>query len=482
MERNELRYMVELALDIMAIDPAIHEAEVCASWCEQQVVDLQHDSERPDEAAPLLQSAQVCGLSVLLALTDGTGRRVGFGSDTDELSRDTILTALENAKSSAVPDSRYIALPQPVSPPSPPPVLHDPEVLTLADDAMMTLAGEALEGALSTFKAAGYVTRLRIGGEVRSRKEHLVVANTHGLLAEETSTSLLASLYAHLTYEQSRGNGSHSATHVQGFSPADAGVAAAQHALQARGGMTLTGGSYPVVFGPQAVADLLQDLLLPMLSLDTITAGTNPFASRLGQQIASPLLTLADEGRLLGLIGSHAITGEGLPTGTTSLIDQGRLVGFLADTYHAQTLGSRPGLMVPRNGMRYATDGRSFATRPGIFPTNVTFASPDAMSLEALLAPIDAGIYVGGLWYTTPRGGLLTGDFTSTVIGPSFHIRQGKLAAPLQPGTLRLQENIVEVLQRLTGLSTTRHPVVLATRQSVVLAPELRCSQAHFVA
>jgi hypothetical protein len=77
---------------------------------------------------------------------------------------------------------------------------------------------------------------------------------------------------------------------------------------------------------------------------------------------------------------------------------------------------------------------------------------------------------------------LLTGDFTSTVIGPSFQIRQGKLAAPLQPGTLRLQENIAELLQRLTGLSTTRDPVVLATRQSVVLAPELRCSQAHFVA
>jgi hypothetical protein len=199
MERNELRYLVELALDIIAIDPAIHEAEVCASWCEQQVVDLQHDSERPDEAASLLQSTQVCGLGALLVLTDGTGRRVGFGRETDELSRDAILTALENAKSSAVPDPRYIALPQPVSLPSPPPVLYDPEVLTLADDAMMTLAGEALEGALSTFKAAGYVTRLRIGGEVRSRKEHLVVANTRGLLAEDTSTSLLASLYAHLT-------------------------------------------------------------------------------------------------------------------------------------------------------------------------------------------------------------------------------------------------------------------------------------------
>jgi len=132
--------------------------------------------------------------------------------------------------------------------------------------------------------------------------------------------------------------------------------------------------------------------------------------------------------------------------------------------------------------MRHATNGQSFAMRPGIFPTNITFSSPDAMVLDALLAPIDQGLYVGDLWHTMTPEGLRTGAFTSTVIGPSFAIRQGQLAEPVRPATLYLQDNVLALLQRLTGISMTQQPVVLATRQSLVLAPEWRCSQAHFVA
>jgi predicted Zn-dependent protease len=236
-----------------------------------------------------------------------------------------------------------------------------------------------------------------------------------------------------------------------------------------------------VVFGPRAVAALLQDLLLPALSLDTVAAGTSPFTTRRGQAVASALLTMTDDGRLPGLLGSRTITGDGLPTGSTPLIEHGRLVGFLADAYHAQHLTGLVGPVIPRNGLRHATNGQSFAMRPGIFPTNITFASPAAVDLATLLESIGHGLYVESLWHTTAPEGLHTGTFTSTVIGPSYTIRQGRLAEPVQPGTLGLQGNFLDLLQRLTGLSTTRQPVVLATRQSVVLAPEWGCSQAHFV-
>jgi predicted Zn-dependent protease len=98
-----------------------------------------------------------------------------------------------------------------------------------------------------------------------------------------------------------------------------------------------------------------------------------------------------------------------------------------------------------------------------------------------LLDPLTDGIYVGGLWYTVPQGGLQTGEFTSTVIGPSFRIQQGKLAQPLRPGTLRLHDNLLDLLHRITGLSTTQQAIALATMQSLVLAPDIRCRQARFV-
>jgi len=390
--------------------------------------------------------------------------------------------ALEMAKHNTAPEPFRLSMPRPVELAPPPTPLYDSQVLTLPEDEIRQAALEALDGALSTLREAGYVRGLGVRGEVRSQQEHLVIGNTEGLFASDTTTGLLATMHSHLTQAPSRGTGSRAATHWRDFTAYEAGVEAAQQALQAQGGITLASGDYQVVFGPRAVAALLQDLLLPALSLDTVAVNASPFTTRRGQAIASPLLTMTDDGRLSGMLGSRTITGDGLPTGTTPLIEHGCLVGFLADAYHAQSLAGRVGPTVPCNGMRHATNGKSFGMRPGIFPTNVTFPSPEAVAFEALLESIEQGIYVGGLWHTMAPEGLHTGACTSTVIGPSFVIRHGKLAEPVQPGRLRLQDNYLDLLLRLTGLSTTRQPVVLATRQSLVLAPEWRCSQIHFSA
>lgn len=480
MDLYELQSSVALALDMLYATSTILAAEVCASWCEQQVVRIQHDADRSGQAIQALESQTVYGLSFLLVMADRDGRTTGFGVTSEDLSQDGILVALEMARHNTASESFRLAFPQPLDLTPPPTPLYDPHGLTLPDDEIRQTALEALDGALSTLQDAGYVRGLCVRGEVRSQQEHLVIGNTQGVLVSDTTTGLLATIHSQLAPAQSRGTGNRTSTHWRDFSAYDAGVEAAQQALQALGGITLAGGDYPVVFGPRAVTALLQDLILPALSLDTVAARTSPFTTQRGEAIASPLLTMIDDGRLPGRLGSRTITGDGLPTGTTPLIEHGRLVGFLADAYHAQYLAGRVGAVVPRNGMRHATNGQSFAMRPGIFPTNVTFASPGAVALDALLDSIDQGIYVGSLWHTMVPAGLHTGAFSSTVIGPSFVIRQGKLAEPLQPGTLRLEDNFLDLLQRLTGLSTTRQPVALATRQSLVLAPEWRCSQAHF--
>ena len=477
MDLYELRHVANLALDVIAGDPSILESEVCVSWCEQQIAELNHETHQSDAAERSLREESVCGLGVLLVVADGAGRHVGFGADRNDLSRDSIALALDIAKQSAVVEPDFTSLPRPPHTRTAAPVLHDPEVVDLPDDAVAALASETLDGALSTFREADVEAPVQIQGEVRSRTEMLVVGNSHGLLAEDTSTSLLATLHGHISLQQSYGVGSHSATHLKDFSPYDAGVEAAAETLRARGGTTMPSGEYTVIFGPRAVADLWQDLLLPALSLDTLANGGSPFADRFGQQIAGSFLTVADEGRFPGLIGSRLITGDGLPTGTTNLITGGRHTGYLANAYQAQVLAGKFGSIPPLNGMRHAVNGESFAMRPGVFPTNVTFASDEAVPRDALIAPVTDGVYVGGLWATAHRRGAAPGDFIATVVGPSFHILDGKLAQPLRPRVLHIQDNVLNVLQRLTGLSTLRRPVVMTSGQSVVLAPELRCDR-----
>ncbi|MGQ4809908.1 hypothetical protein NKDENANG_03345 [Candidatus Entotheonellaceae bacterium PAL068K] len=480
MDRHDLQQSVELALEMLDADATVVAAEVCASWSEYQTVRIHYDTDRPTDGLQQPQERTLLGVGILVVVEDRDGRRVGFGRDCDDVSVEGITLALEKAKANAVADPNCHVLPSSQASPSSLPVLYDPQILALPGDGLRRLALEAFNGALSALKASGYGQALHVSGTVQSRQEHLVVGNTNGLLMGETSTGLLASLQARLTDEQTQGNGSRSAANLDDFAAYDAGVEAAQQALQARGGITLAAGDYPLVFGPRAVADLLQDLLLPALSLDTVAAGSSPFAACLGQPVASSLLTLTDEARLPGLLGSRAITGEGWPTGTTPLLDRGRLVGFLADAYHAQKLAAHTGALPPHNGMRFATHGPSAGMRPGIFPTNVIFTCDQDQPLQALLEPVTNGIYVGGLGYIRPQDNLQTGAFTSTVTGPSFHIQQGKLTQPIQPGTMRLHDNVRDLLQRLTGISTTEYAVPLATMQSLVLAPDIRCSQAHF--
>ena len=477
MELYEMRHVANLALDVIAGDPSILESEVCVSWCEQQIAELNHDTHQSEAAERSLREETVCGLSLFLVVADGAGRNVGFGVDRDELSRDSIALALDIAKQTAAADPGFTSLPRQTHTRALAPVPHDPEVVDLPEDAVAALASETLDGALSTFREAGVDAPFQFKGEVRSRTEMLVVGNSHGLLGEDTLTSLLATLHGHISPQQSYGVGSHSATHLKDFSPYDAGVEAATETLRARGGTTLPSGDYSVIFGPRAVTELWQDLLLPALSLDALATGGSPFADRFGEQITASFLTVADEGRFPGLIGSRSITGDGLPTGTTNLITGGRLSGYLANAYQAQVMAEKFGSMPPLNGMRHAVNGDSFAMRPGVFPTNVTFASDEAVPRDALIAPITNGVYVGGLWATAYRRGAGPGDFVATVVGPSFHILDGKLAQPLQPRVLHIQDNVLDVLQRLSGLSTLRRPVVMTSGQSVVLAPELRCSR-----
>jgi predicted Zn-dependent protease len=478
---HDLRLSVELALDMLALQSTVVEAEVCASWCEQHLIPVHYDTERVTEGVLPARVTSVFGLGILLVIEDQHGRRIGFGSDEGNLSEEGITRAIEHAKANASADPYFQTLPGPLANRAALLSFADPEVVAIHPDDLRRLAFEALNGSLSTYKDAGYVTALQVKGAVRSRVEHLVVGNTHGVLAEETSTGLLATILCRLLQAQSQGMGSSMATHMADFAPYDAGATAAQQSLRMRGSQALAAGEYPVVFGPQAVANLLQDLLLPALSLDTVAAGVSPFARSLGQPVAAALLTVTDDGRRPGLLGSRGMTGEGLPTGVTTLLDQGQLSGFLADTYQANKLASQFGSMVPANGMRFATNGAHFGMRPGIFPTNVILSSPHATAPDALLSAFSDGLYVGDLWYTLPVGGLHTGNFTSTVTGSSFRIRHGKLAEPVRPESVRIQDNYLHILQRLTGLSNAPQATALATMRSLVLAPELGCSAARFI-
>ena len=83
------------------------------------------------------------------------------------------------------------------------------------------------------------------------------------------------------------------------------------------------------------------------------------------------------------------------------------------------------------------------------------------------------GVYIGRIWYTYPINGIATGDFSGTVVGDSYVIRNGRLAEPIKPNTLRMNDNVLRVINNILGVGSQRRPTIRWSSDQVTWAPEL---------
>jgi predicted Zn-dependent protease len=252
-------------------------------------------------------------------------------------------------------------------------------------------------------------------------------------------------------------------------------------------------GDYTVIFGPQPVADLVNNLIVPSCQAGSFYASSTPFLGQLGRMVTAPALTIYDHGAMPGLAGSHGITCEGLPTGRTDLIRDGRLVGLLSHWYDTQRLlhdpqaraklGTDPASAVaalaPRNGFRYDGSGRSFEATPGTSASNVIVEGADPIPLDELVARVREGLYVGRIWYTYPINGLRAGDFTCTVVGDSFIVRDGRIASPLLANTIRINDNVTRLLGAIVGTTRDARGTMVWGADEVVYAPSIAVTGVH---
>ncbi|HEX9899402.1 MAG TPA: metallopeptidase TldD-related protein, partial [Candidatus Methylomirabilis sp.] len=329
---------------------------------------------------------------------------------------------------------------------------------------------------------------LILSGDVTILQERIAIASTHMPEAQtDESTLILSAITAMVETADAKGSGWSTGTRLAGFTGAS-GAEAAENAIRAIGGERIPSGRYRVIFGKQPVADLLNNLVLPCLTAGSFYTETSAFQGRLGRRVASPLFTLADHGALRGATASKGITCEGLPTGKTRLIQRGRLAGLLTNYYEQQRLlkdpraaaklgrdpRSVPKALVPRNGFRFGEGGgRRFDAPPGVSPTNVVVESHQPVSLDQLLARVEDGLFIGRIWYTYPINGLRAGDFTCTVVGDSYRIRDGRLAAPIQTNAIRINDNILRVLRGIVGITGDRRETTVWAADEVIHAAEI---------
>lgn len=174
-------------------------------------------------------------------------------------------------------------------------------------------------------------------------------------------------------------------------------------------------GKFPVIFHPSITGLLTHEALGHNAEADHIVSGSSILEGKLGDQVASPLVTIVDDATMPGSWGSYFYDSEGTPGARRVLIQDGKLVGFLHNLETAAKLGVCP------NGSGRAQD---YNYRPLVRMSN-TYIAPGTSKLEDMLKDIDLGLYLtGGHWgYVFCE----RGQFTCHA-GGGWIIRNGELA------------------------------------------------------
>jgi len=502
---SQLKEAVEEGLAFLKGQDDVEEAEVYMASNGILLTRLNYTSHIPCNGVEEPKSIANYGVGIQAVFKDGETRRVGFGSEPSDISLDGVRSALEKARKGAVADPEFVGLARPTGEQRTLWDYHDPELMEMRDEDLVGAGWKVVNGALRVFQTsetltsiAGNPDRLHelgiiVGGDVTILQERVAIASyAMPKVQTDESTAIMSFITSMVEKEESKGSGYAASTTLAGFTD-EAGAEAARNAIAGIGGIRLPTGDYRVVLGREAAMELLHYLIMPGLQTGMFYASGSPFMGKLGQQVASEKVTIVDDGASMGLVGAKGITDEGLPTGRTILIDKGRLVGLLSNYYESQRLqrdvrakeklGADPrewaSAFVPRNGFRFARGGgRHFDAQPGIHPTNVMLTG-EIESTEEMCRLVGDGIYIGRIWYTYPVNGLRAGDFTGTVVADSYVIRDGRLAEPIRPNTLRLNDNILSVLNSVIGVSKTGKPTLVWAADEITYAPEIAIAKLH---
>ncbi|MFN8009839.1 MAG: TldD/PmbA family protein [Holophagaceae bacterium] len=379
------------------------------------------------------------GLGVRVLRGDGAGLACGLATTTD-LSRrdfrDLFATAFELAALGDRDPWIRQALP---SGDDDLPGRYRPEVESLAPESRIERA-HALEQAAR--KASEKVSAVRESSWSDGSGASLLLTQ-HGVRACDLASTCSAVLELAVEEDGDR----QAAWHWDmGRVPADLDLAAIGRAAVLKGERklkpaSLPAGRYRVVLDPEVSVDLL-GIVADMLSAEAVLKGRSLFKGRLGERIASPLLTLVDDGRMLpgpdgrGGLASEPWDAEGLPTRRNVLIEDGVLRTYLHTLKTAAEMGVEP----------TASAGRGIGSNPAVTTFNLF---PAAGSKRAADLHRDAGegvliTEIMGLHTVDP----VSGDLSVGASG--VRIRGGQLAESVDK--LTLAGNFKDLLARIVAV------------------------------
>ncbi len=259
--------------------------------------------------------------------------------------------------------------------------------------------------------------------------QNITVANSEGLWVQDSRTRCRVFAMA----VASDGNETQTGTATPGWQrgfevtemfdlPALGDEAARQAVVMLRAGLC-PAGRMPVIICNGFGGVIFHEACGHSLEATSVGKEMSVFCGKLGQQIASPVVSAVDDGTIPNAWGSNNIDDEGIPTRRLMLIENGILKNYLVDRLGSRRMGMEPTGCGRRQSYVFAATSRM----------SNTFILPGKDRREEMLSSMGDGLYCAKMGGGSVNP--LTGEFNFAV-GEGYLVKNGKLDRPVRGATL----------------------------------------------
>ncbi len=234
------------------------------------------------------------------------------------------------------------------------------------------------------------------------------------------------------------------------------GEIAAEKAIKRLGGEKIKSGERKVVFSRRTAGSLL-DLLCNAVDGEEIVLKNSFLVDRLGEKLFPDLITVMDNPLLPRYMGSYPFDGEGMKGMSKAVIEEGKLLTYLHNSYSAGKLNMQ------------LTGNASFSiSSPPHINTGNFYLAPGRGTLEDLVHEMKEGLLVDDLYVSGMNS--VTGDFSFGCSG--FLVEEGKITRPVKEITiagnlLELYKNVTAIADDNLWKSSITSPSILVSKMAV---------------
>jgi len=291
---------------------------------------------------------------------------------------------------------------------------------------------EAVEAAK---KEAG--AEVTAGGILYTKYADIYLVSSEGPMGQDARSAIELSIRAFSQIDAS-GHGVECCSSLKNFKPSRAGEKAGRIAKLARKPRQGQEGKYDIIFDPLFFGSMLSTWGT-MASAFSVMIQLSVFVNKLGQKVASDIVTLRDRPAEYS-VNNRIFDDEGFPVQENVFIDEGVLKTYLHNTSTAKIFKTK-------------TTGNAGLVQP--MPWNIEM-DPGDRTRDALFSQVKRGLYLTNTWYTRFQN-YATGDFSTIPRDGIFLIEHGEIKQSLKD--LRLSDNVLRLLKQITDISKERQHV-----------------------